>query len=359
VSSCIDRYKLLFLLLNLLLISSLFGIVGNSLELSNHFNLGAEQTWLEGTPDSMLKLMWQPEIDIELMGLDFVTSAQFYTMPLQDSASMGSKLYRLWSGIDAGTWSIRTGLQRLNFGTAQVIRPLQWFDRIDPLDESQETEGVVSSILNIGLGEQAGLKLWAMVKGDKIYGAEIFQSQGIETGGRLDFPLSILNLGLSYHHRNLLETTILDEGSEDRYGLDLRYDGAIGVWTETSWASFDLETVRGLTELTLASVIGTDYTIGIGNGLYIMQETGLWQSSPDTFGDLTADKVATSILASYPLGLIDKLQALAMLDWTEETQHLTLQYSRVYDYWSIDFSIGQQLSKDAYPALRLSISYDI
>lgn len=359
MSSCIGRYRLLFLLLNLLLISSLFGIVGNSIELSNHFNLGAEQTWPEGAPESTLKLMWQPELDIELIGLNIVTSAQFYSTPLQDTPYIGSKLYRLWAGLDAGTWGIRTGLQRLNFGTAQVIRPLQWFDRIDPLDESQETEGVVSSILNIGLGEQAGLKLWAMAKGDKLYGTEIYRSEGVEPGARLEFPVPYLNLGLSYHFRNLRESTILRDGKEDRFGLDVRYDGVFGAWTEVSLSSFDLETNRVIPELTLASVIGTDYTVGIGNGLYIMQETGLWQSSPDAFSDLTADKVATSILTSYPLGLLDKLQALAMFDWTEDTQHLTLQYGRIYDYWSIDFSIMQQIEKNTYPEIRLNISYDI
>lgn len=42
------------------------------------------------------------------------------------------KPYRAWIRISSNTFEVRAGLQKMNFGSATLFRPLMWFDRVDP-----------------------------------------------------------------------------------------------------------------------------------------------------------------------------------------------------------------------------------
>ncbi len=55
------------------------------------------------------------------------------------------KLYRLWLRLSSAQFEARLGLQKLNFGSATVFRPLMWFDALDPRDPLQITDGVYRS----------------------------------------------------------------------------------------------------------------------------------------------------------------------------------------------------------------------
>lgn len=50
--------------------------------------------------------------------------------------------YRYWLRYSNMQRELRIGHQRINFGTAKILRPLQWFDKINPLDKNEETKGV-------------------------------------------------------------------------------------------------------------------------------------------------------------------------------------------------------------------------
>ena len=52
------------------------------------------------------------------------------------------KPYRMWLRLSTSQLEIRAGLQKINFGSAALLRPLMWFDRIDPRDPLQLTDGV-------------------------------------------------------------------------------------------------------------------------------------------------------------------------------------------------------------------------
>ncbi len=41
------------------------------------------------------------------------------------------KPYRMWGRYASDQYEIRLGLQKINFGTAMMLRPLMWFDSID------------------------------------------------------------------------------------------------------------------------------------------------------------------------------------------------------------------------------------
>lgn len=50
--------------------------------------------------------------------------------------------YRLWLRLSSRQFEARLGLQKINFGSAALFRPLMWFDRIDPRDPLQLSEGI-------------------------------------------------------------------------------------------------------------------------------------------------------------------------------------------------------------------------
>ena len=54
----------------------------------------------------------------------------------------GIKPYRASLRVSSEQWEIRAGLQKISFGSATLLRPLMWFDGIDPRDPLKLTDGV-------------------------------------------------------------------------------------------------------------------------------------------------------------------------------------------------------------------------
>lgn len=52
------------------------------------------------------------------------------------------KPYRAWVRYSTQQFELRAGLQKLNFGSASLMRPLMWFDEVDPRDPLKLTDGV-------------------------------------------------------------------------------------------------------------------------------------------------------------------------------------------------------------------------
>lgn len=339
--------------------------LGAQVGVRNLFSLNLVQSWLDEEPDQTMSLKWIPELDMqhsfsEGTGLSLSLSGQSYLFPLQDKAELETKLYRGWLKLDKSAWSLSLGLQRINFGTAELIRPEQWFDRLSPLDESEETEGVVAALGSIPLGSTGQMMLWAIRSENEVRGNEIIPSvpDRIEPGGRLEIPLGPVFTGLSYHKREI-SLPQQPEAEEHRLGLDLRWDGVFGAWLESSGSVFIAPESSLYPEFQTALSLGTDYTLSLGNGLYLRQETGVWHSTNSKLSTLHQDFVSTALLATYPLSLLDNLQLLNLYNWGSQDALSTLQLSRTYDYWSFYISVSQSYKKDVYPELRLRVAYNI
>ncbi len=79
--------------------------------------------------------------------IDFEASANingnFGFQPFDTLKATGTiKPYRLWGRYSSRQFEVRLGLQKINFGSAQLIRPLMWFDEVDPRDPLGLTDGV-------------------------------------------------------------------------------------------------------------------------------------------------------------------------------------------------------------------------
>ncbi|MGQ9708435.1 MAG: hypothetical protein ACUVUR_06115 [bacterium] len=143
--------------------------------------------------------------------------------------------YRLFLGYGAERYEIRAGLQQINFGSAVLLRPLRWFDRIDPRDPLQTTEGVYG-LLARGYSGNNNLWLWGLLGNREPKGYEITPTPQWkpEAGGRVEVALPRGELAAAFHHR-LTEATLpagYDTIAENRIGLDGRWDIGIGLWFE-------------------------------------------------------------------------------------------------------------------------------
>ncbi|MCK4691188.1 MAG: hypothetical protein KAT20_05250, partial [Desulfuromonadales bacterium] len=113
--------------------------------------------------------------------------------------------YRLWVRFASPQFEARAGLQKINFGSATLLRPLMWFDSIDPRDPLQLTDGVYGLLGRYYFLNNANIWGWALYGNDDLKGWETLpgDEQEIEFGGRVQMPVLAGEMGLSYHQRQV------------------------------------------------------------------------------------------------------------------------------------------------------------
>ncbi len=259
-----------------------------------------------------------------------------------DSMTLEKQLspYRMWMRFSGDQFELRAGLQKINFGSAQMFRPLMWFDRIDPRDPLQLTDGVYSLLARYYFLNNANIWLWGLYGDDKIKGWEIIPSKknSIEYGGRVQLPLFTGEIAATYHHRTadpgpvLPDSVTLGETSpENRIALDAKMDLGVGLWIEVALSQQDFS----FTDLNYMSMLnaGMDYTFNLGNGVNLMTEAfGYLQGEQPFAAD---QKLLFGLLsASYPVNIIHNVSAMLFYDFTNNNLYRFINWSVAYDRWS-------------------------
>lgn len=226
--------------------------------------------------------------------------------------------YRAWARYSTQQLELRVGLQKINFGSATTLRPLMWFDQIDPRDPLQLTNGVWGALGRYYFLNNANIWLWALYGNERPKGFEQTNTfkQNPEFGGRFQFPVKQGELAFSYHHRTAdsrnLDSLGLMKIPENRIGIDGKWDLRVGLWFEASY----IQKQRNLGPLTnqLMLNVGTDYTFGVGNGLNVVVEQLFigFDSKPFAFEQPTT---FTAMTLSYPIGLFDNVSTVLYYDW--------------------------------------------
>jgi hypothetical protein len=313
-------------------------------------------TWLPGLESSNRFALYGDVAEQQkslgaLWAMDLSAGQNLGKVSMQAEYSLYSRFHSEWDGAHDATMTadtyrasfscslaqaeLRIGLQRLNFGSAQILRPLQWFDSLDPLDPHQYTKGVEAAMMRMNWLNNANLWLWG-IRGDPApKGSEVMGSKEdtIEFGGRFQHPTPIGEAALSLHHRKLAG------GSEERAGFDLRMDYLMGLWLEASLSRFS--EVRFVPKYLMSATIGSDYTIDLGNGLALMLEQMMVSSAPHGLDELSEESVLSALMASYPLGILDSFKALGTYDWDASELSLGASWIRTYDYISLEASLRQ------------------
>lgn len=268
-------------------------------------------------------------------------------------------MYRLWGRLASPQLEIRAGLQKISFGPAVLLRPLMWFDSIDPRDPLELTRGVYTLLARYYFLNNANIWVWGLYGNDRPRGWGIFPSSedDLEYGGRVQVPFRSGEMAFSYHHRTVeaegspLEAYSPEKGrfKEDSFGLDGQWDIGIGLWFEASLTRRDIDAPsrRYLRMITL----GGDYTFDIGNGLHLLAENLFWDEADEAFG--SGDFTSISAMAvNYPLNLFDTLSTILYYDHENDDLSSFVQWQRTYDNWQVYLSVFRTPDRPSSPADR-------
>jgi hypothetical protein len=340
--------------------------ITNRFSLSNTSSLSSDSTFHKTQINWQLSLsadLWQNRI----FSLD-AEAVNSYSMVAdwQDDGiepSMDDQLSRGWLRASTPKSELRIGLQRLNFGSAQVLRPLQWFDTLDPKDKLEQTEGVHAVLLRHYFLNNSNIWLWAIRGEGKQRGLIplVTKEGSLEFGGRLQYPLLKGELGLTLNHRQETEYRAIDTGAENRIGMDLRLDYCMGIWLEGFVSK--LSESPGIAQWQVPLTLGADYTIGIGNGVYTMLETQLSSQADKALFSLQKNHFSLAWSANYPLNLLDSITYYALVRDAPVTQNHSLIWRRNYDNLGLEAALGWDSGigaqgLDLY-SLKLLLSYII
>ena len=293
--------------------------------------------------------------------IDFEYAANVYGNaefdPFSDSNFNGKiKNYRAWARYSTRQFELRAGLQKINFGSASILRPLMWFDQVDPRDPLGLTDGVWGILGRYYFLNNANLWLWGLYGNNKPKGWEIASTtkNKIEFGGRLQMPLSIGEIALSYHQRKAdfsevsPEFSTLNDIPESRIGFDTKLDVVVGLWLEASWVFKDA--YLGMFKNQEIINIGTDYTFGVGNGLSATFEQLVMSYDEKAFA--FENVTSFSLLnVSYPIGMFDNLSAIIYYNWTDNKAYNFINWQKQFNnitlyvmaYWNPkDYQIPTQ-----------------
>lgn len=305
-----------------------------------HFNPNNKLSWLNGGR-YIPQLNYQHHSSGSKL-IDFEASANIYgnagIRPFDSAHYSGDiKPYRLWGRFSTNQFEIRTGLQKINFGSSSILRPLMWFDQIDPRDPLKLTDGVWGTLARYYFLNNANLWLWGLYGNENRKGWETFKTKkGVpEFGGRYQTPIPRGETGFSYHHRNVVLSDSMkpyEYGIENRFGFDARFDVVVGFWIEGSWANYN----KNMGMFTNQEIInaGLDYTFGLGNGLYFVYEqlVASYDENPFEFRNVTTFSLLN---LSYPIGLSDNISAIVYYDWSGHKSYYFLNWQKQFRNFSL------------------------
>lgn len=256
----------------------------------------------------------------------------------QDSIPFRGDLqpYRAWLRYSSSQFEVRAGLQKINFGSASMLRPLMWFEQVDPRDPLRITRGVWGILGRYYFLNNTNVWLWALAGNHDPKTWELGKTQKWmpELGGRIQTPLAAGEAGISFHHRQA-DTRGLGEGvpefssiPENRIGIDGKWDYVVGIWIEAAWIHKG-KNVGVFTNQHIFNV-GSDYTFDIGNGLNTTFEQLFitYDRSPFEFNEPTW---FSALSVSYPATISDTFNAIIYYDWRNSSSYNFINWKRQFD----------------------------
>jgi len=246
------------------------------------------------------------------------------------------KPYRTWVRYSTEQLEVRVGLQRISFGSASILRPLMWFDQIDPRDPLKLTDGVWGILGRYYFINNANIWLWCLYGNNKTKGWEVIpvNRKIPEFGGRFQIPVPGGEAAFSYHHRvaDSRETGLpvpeYEKIGENRFGLDAKWDLVAGLWIEGSWSTKNKDI--GMLNNEIAINAGIDYTFKLGSGLYTAFEQLLASTDEEPFA-FENTRNFSLFTSSYPVGLSDKLSTFIYYDWKDDNIYSFVNWQKQFD----------------------------
>ena len=256
------------------------------------------------------------------------------------SADGKIKPYRFWGRYSSRQFEVRAGLQKINFGSAQLIRPLMWFDGVDPRDPLGLTDGVWGALARYYFLNNANVWLWCLYGNKNPRGWDFAGTNRDipEFGGRFQSPIPSGEAAISFHHR-VSDTRgvnpVIPEFAkikENRIGFDMKVDLVVGAWLEGAWVNNN-EDLDMFTNQEIFNA-GVDYTLGVGKGIYVIFEQLLASYDKKAFS--FENTTPFSLLSlSYPLGLFSNIQGIVYFDWDHTSFYNFINLQRDFRHVSL------------------------
>jgi len=296
-----------------------------------------------------------------------------------DSTDYRFKPYRLWVRYSTSHLELRAGLQKINFGSSNILRPLMWFDKMDFRDPLMLTDGVYALLGRYYFSNNTNIWLWSLYGNEKTKGWEAVPSlKNIpEYGGRVQLPVPGGEFAISYHHRDpdysalaaQIPGAAASRYNEQLFAADGKWDVGPGIWFELVGKLNEKEnpfTTRWENYLSL----GIDYTFGLGKGLNVSSEYFRYANRPDE-NQASVESNYSTLSMSYPLGLSHNISGLFYYNWDTRDWYRFLNLQMKYDYltlylmayWNPDellpFSSGEGSSSFAGKGFQVMLVLDI
>ncbi len=154
---------------------------------TNNDSVAGSVGGLRYIPDILLEKKLSDQLDANVdISLNTFATAQ-YAKNESPSYEEEIKPYRGWARLSTEKFEVRVGLQKINFGSAMIFRPLMWFDRVDPRDPLQLTDGVYAMLARYTLLNNANIWLWGLYGNNDTKGWELSptEKKTSEYGGRV------------------------------------------------------------------------------------------------------------------------------------------------------------------------------
>lgn len=265
-----------------------------------------------------------------------------------------SEFHRLWVRYSSESVEFRYGLQKIAFGPGLILRPLRWFDSLDPKDPTGQTDAVTSARFRYFGKHDVTYWGWAVHPEN----SELFSP-----GGRIELPVPVVGeLGLTYHHRPGYEGDKIPDNSgmpfvhqssqEDRYGIDIRADVVIGIWAEAVVAKSSGGNPFYRIDRSVY-MIGGDYTLSVGNGLYLLAEH-MFDRVESKFLRTQFNREFTAFMMNYPIGIFDQVALIFEYDWDGDRMFNFLKISRTYDNLTVNLILFDNPKRKKLNEVELS-----
>ncbi len=246
-----------------------------------------------------------------------------------------SRLFRCEAALLGSQWDIHLGQQKLNFGSAVLLRPLRWFDNLDIRDPLQLTSGVWALVGRYVFLNNVNLRGWLMAGDTSHLAGSVAPAfnRGPEWGGRAQIPWKSGEWALTWHKRRVEtveESThfLLDEY---RGAIDAKWDWILGWWIE-AMAAYQSQTGLTARQWYSAATFGLDYTFAWGEGLRLTGEMMLLKNSVSFWRRGTGNLLG-ALMADYPLNLLDRARAVVWIERRTGQCSYSIDWERLYDRW--------------------------
>jgi hypothetical protein len=252
------------------------------------------------------------------------------------SSDYAFKYYRAILRYSTEQTETQLGLQKINFGPAQLLRPLMWFDRVDPRDPLKLTDGVYALRYKYSFLDNSLVWLWCLYGNTDNKGYELLPTvkNTPEFGGRIQLPAAAGEIAATFHTRKV--DAMLYYYRENRYALDGRWDIGVGVWFESAWQQNI--SILPIYKWNSMTTIGMDYTIPEGNGIYILTEH-LITTVSNSFWKADQNRQISAMMITYSIGVLNNIMLQEYYDWHNKNLYQYFQFQRTYDNFIINFAL--------------------